>query len=222
MFPLLRIANQIRIPENNDWVIFILLGCAFLYVFMMAGLLRDSTVKEFILQEYTDAGNGFIIWIIVGFVFCLTFSVMISQYIPIVPEPFAKIGLAGYQLNKFGFSLIAVLLFYLSKSLAGYLFFQFTGNGKRWPVFYFTGTRYFFAASLVLMALCIVHYFFPVDHHIIFPYYVAAVAAALIFKILYYLLHRSNILPEDWYYKFLYICTLQIVPAIALWNLLFF
>ena len=222
MFPLLRTPNHIIIPQKHDWVILILLGCAFLYLFMMNGLLRDSTIKEFVLQEYTESGNGLLTWIIVGVVFCLTFSVLISQNIPIVPEPFGKIGLAGYQLNKFGFTFLAILLYYLIKSILGFLIFLFTGNSRRWPVFYFTSTRYFFVASLLLMVLCIVHFYFPIDHHIIFPYYVAAVVAAFIFKLLYYLLHRNHILPQEWYYKFLYICTLQIVPVLALWNLLFF
>lgn len=222
MIPLLRISNQLRIPENNDWVIFILLGCAFLYLFMMIGLLRDSTIREFVLQEYSDSANSLLSWLIVTVVFCLTFSVLISQYVPIIPKPFSELGLFGLQLNKIGFTIIAVFCFYLIKVVFGYFFYQSTGNGNRWSIFYFTNTRFFFIASLVLMVLCVAHYYFPIDHHRIFPYYVGAGAFAFIFKIFYYLFHRNAVLPKEWYYKFLYICTLQFVPVIALWNILFF
>ncbi|TQE61297.1 DUF4271 domain-containing protein, partial [Leptospira interrogans] len=40
-------------------------------------------------------------------------------------------------------------------------------------------------------------------------------------KNLVYIFHNQPILPEKWYYKFLYICTLQIVPVLVLWKFLF-
>jgi hypothetical protein len=56
--------------------------------------------------------------------------VLISQYIPIVPKYIADLQLFGYQLNKFGYTLLAVLFFYLIKSTLGFLFYQSIGDGK--------------------------------------------------------------------------------------------
>ena len=106
----------IRIVQQNDWVVIILVSCIFLYIFMLLSLRRDSSVTEFLLQKFADSTNNFLSWIIISFVF----------------------------------------------------------------------------------------------------------AFAFLFKQIYYILHSSNILPQKWYYKFLYICTLQIVPVLVLWKLLFF
>ncbi|MDO5616201.1 MAG: DUF4271 domain-containing protein, partial [Cruoricaptor ignavus] len=42
------------------------------------------------------------------------------------------------------------------------------------------------------------------------------------FKILFFTFNKNYILPKEWYYKFLYICTLQFAPLFALSKLLFF
>jgi hypothetical protein len=41
--------NHVRIPENNDWVIFILLGCIFLYFYDEVE--REANLKDFLLQN---------------------------------------------------------------------------------------------------------------------------------------------------------------------------
>jgi hypothetical protein len=214
--------NHIRIPENNDWVIFILLGCIFLYVFMMNIIERDANLRDFLLQKYFDASNNLPSWIITSCVTALTLSVLISQYIPIVPKYVADLQIGGYQLNKFGYSLIAVVFFYTTKSTLGFLFYQSIGDGKKWPIFYFTSTKFYFVISFLLIILCITHYYFPIDRYKIFSYYLLFFSFVFIFKVCFYLFHKNNILPEKWYYKFLYICTLQIAPLLLLWKLLFF
>ncbi len=103
--------NHVRIPENNDWVIFILIGCIFLYVFMMNIIERDASLKDFLLQKYFDASNNLPSWIITSCVIALTLSVLISQYIPVVPKFIADLQVFGYQLNKFGYTLLAVMFF---------------------------------------------------------------------------------------------------------------
>lgn len=214
--------NNVRIPENNDWVIFILVGCIFLYVFMMNVIERDASLKDFLLQKYFDASNNLPSWIITSCVTTLTLSVLISQYIPIVPKYIADLQLLGYQLNKFGYTLLAVLFFYLIKSTLGFLFYQSIGDGKKWTIFYFTSTKFYFILTFLLIILCVAHYYFPIDRNKMFLYYLCFFSFVFIFKVFFYLFHKNKILPEKWYYKFLYICTLQIAPLLLLWKLLFF
>lgn len=216
------ITNQIRIPENNDWVIFILLGCIFLYLFMMNIVEREANLKDFLLQKYFDASNNLPSWAITSCVTTLALSVLLSQYVPIVPKYVADLQLFGYQLNKFGFCLLAVVFFYLTKTTLGFLFYQSIGDAKKWTIFYFTSTKFYFILSFLLIILCVTHYYFPIDRNKMFLYYLLFFCFVFIFKIFFYLFHKNNILPEKWYYKFLYICTLQIAPLLLLWKLLFF
>lgn len=225
IFPLPRsqhFINQIRIPENNDWVIFILLGCIFLYLFMINIVEREANLKDFLLQKYFDSSNNLPSWAITSCVIMLTLSVLISQYIPTVPKYVADLQILGYQMNKFGFCLLAVVLFYFVKSGLGFLFFQSIGDGKKWTIFYFTSTKFYFILSFLLFILCVTHYYFPIDRNKMFLYYIMFFSFVFIFKVFFYLFHKNNILPEKWYYKFLYICTLQIAPLLLLWKLLFF
>lgn len=203
-------------------MIFILLGCIFLYLFMMNIVEREANLKDFLLQKYFDASNNLPSWVITSCVTVLTLSVLISQYIPTVPKYIADLQMLGYQLNKFGFCLIAVVLFYIIRSSLGFLFFQSIGDGRKWTVFYFTATKFYFILSFLLIVLCVIHYYFPVDRHKMFLYYLLFFSFVFVFKIFFYLFHKNKILPEKWYYKFLYICTLQIAPLLLLWKLLFF
>jgi hypothetical protein len=97
---------------------------------MMNIIERDASLKDFLLQKYFDASNNLPSWIITSCVTTLTLSVLISQYIPVVPKFIADLQVFGYQLNKFGYTLLAVLFFYLIKSTLGFLFYQSIGDGK--------------------------------------------------------------------------------------------
>ncbi|TXJ00074.1 MAG: DUF4271 domain-containing protein, partial [Chryseobacterium cucumeris] len=122
---------------------------------MMNVIERDASLKDFLLQKYFDASNNLPSWIITSCVTTLTLSVLISQYVPIVPKYIADLQLLGYQLNKFGYTLLAVLLFYLTKSTLGFLFYQSIGDGKKWTIFYFTSTKFYFILSFLLIILCV-------------------------------------------------------------------
>lgn len=212
----------IRIAPQNDWVVFLLIGCIFLYIFMFLSLQRDSTVKEFLLRKFSDSANNFLSWAIISFIFCLVLAAFLSQYIPVVPKRISQIHLFGLELNKFGFTFISILVFYFFKNLLSYIFFAGTGAIKKWGIFYFTASKFYFVVSLFIMVLCVGSYFYPIDHLRVFPYYFSGFALVFIFKLLFYIFHKSDILPQNWYYKFLYICTLQIVPVLVLWKVLFF
>lgn len=212
----------VRIAQQNDWVVFIIIGCIFLYVFMLISLQRDSSVKEFLLQKFPDSSNIFLSWLTISLVSSLLLSVFISQYIPVVPEKIVNLQLFGYELNKFGFTFLSIAAFYIVRTLLSYLFFAGTGDLKKWAVFYFTASKFYFCISILLMFVCIASYFYEIDVLRMFPIYFWAVIVAVLFKILFYFFHTNNVLPEKWYYKFLYICTLQIVPLLVLWKVLFF
>ncbi len=213
---------MVRIAEQNDWVIFLIVGCIFAYLFMLHSLQRGAGLKEFLLQHFEDSSNSFLSWCVVSVVYCLVFSALFSQYIPVVPPLIEKVKVFGYSLNKFGFTLLSVSTVYLFKTAVSYVFFAGSGNFKKWNIFYFAATKFYFCASLLLMVACVIHYYYPIDRLIAFKVYVPVVLLLVIFKVLYYIFHKNRVLPQQWYYKFLYICTLQIVPYLVLWKVLFF
>ena len=212
----------IRIVQQNDWVVIILVSCIFVYIFMLLSLRRDSSVTEFLLQKFADSTNNFLSWIIISLVFALVLSVFVSQNIPVVPQKISDFQFFGYELNKFGFTFVGISVFYFLKNILTYLYFAGTGAAKKWEVFYSIASKFYFCFSIVIMILCLIQYFYRFDKWVMFDVYLAVFAFAFLFKQIYYILHSSNILPQKWYYKFLYICTLQIVPVLVLWKLLFF
>ncbi|SFB79089.1 DUF4271 domain-containing protein [Kaistella jeonii] len=213
---------MVRITQQNDWVVFIIIGCISLYVFMFRSLQRDSTVKEFLMQKFPDASNNLLSWIIISFVFCLVFAAFISQYIPVVPKKVGNIHVLGYELNKFGFTFLVILGFYFIRNMLTYIFFAGTGTIKKWDLFYFTVSKFYFCISVIIIILCVISYFYPDGDLQRLPFYFGGFLGIFLFKLLFYFFHKSDIMPQKWYYKFLYICTLQIVPVLVLWKVLFF
>ncbi len=214
--------HLIRIVQQTDWVVFIIVGCILLYIFMLLYLHRDSSVRVFMMQKFADSSNNLLSWLIISVVFTLLLATFLSQSIPIVPKRISDIHLFGYELNKFGFTLLSLILFYSLKSVLSYIFYAGTGSIRRWSLFQFTASKFYFLFSLILMGLCVFQYFFESSDLQLFDYYVLGFIVVFLFKIFFYLLSPNQILPTKWYYKFLYICTLQIAPVLALWSVLYF
>ena len=223
---------MIRLVQHNDWVVFIILGFILLYVFMLLYLHRDSSVKVFLLQKFADSSNNFLSWLIISCVFTVLLATFISPSIPIVPKLVTDIHFFGHELNKFGFTLGALFLFFTLKSSLSYIFYAGTGSLKKWKLFQFSASKFYFVFSLVLMGLCVYQFFYKVnDVQLtgyfkaidlqIFDYYFVGFMGVFVFKIFFYLLSPNKILPQKWYYKFLYICTLQITPVLVLWKVLY-
>ena len=208
--------------QQNDWVVFIIIGCVLLYIFMLLYLHRDSSVKVFLMQKFADSSNNFLSWLIVSGVFTVLLATFLSQSIPIVPKKISDIQVFGYELNKFGFTLLTLILFYSIKSVLSYVFYAGTGSHKRWKLFQFTASKFYFVFSLLLMILCVYQYYFDVNNLQVFDYYFLGFIAVFLFKVFFYILSPNPILPEKWYYKFLYLCTLQITPLLVLWSVLYF
>ena len=213
---------MVRIVENNDWVIITLIASLFAYVFMFVFLLRDIRLKDFLMQKYEESSNNFLAWGITSLVFCATLSVLISQYIPIVPKEISDLQLFGVELNKFGFTFLSLLIFYVLKAGLGFLFYSGVGNGRKWGIFYFTATKFYFVLSIILIILCFSHYYFDIDKMKMLQIYLFFLSFVFVFKVFFYFFHNNKILPVKWYYKILYICTLQIAPLLVLWRLLFY
>lgn len=212
----------VRIVQQNDWVVFILVGCVLLYIFMLLYLQRDSSVKVFLMQKFADSSNNFLSWTIISLVHCLLLATLLSQSIPLVPKAITEIHLFGYELNKFGFTLAMIIAFYGIKNMLSYIFYAGTGSIKKWSLFQFTASKIYFTLSFLLIVLCVYQYFYEVYIIQLFDYYAIGFGIVFLFKILLYSLSRNKILPQKWYYKILYICTLQIIPIILLWRVLYF
>lgn len=188
---------------------------------MLQSLNRDSNIKDFLLQLPGESANLTANWSIVSVVFSLLLSVLISQYIPIVPQLLSNYQLLGWEINKFGYTLGAIAIFYLLRSLFSFVFYMSINENKRWNLLLFVSTKFYFVYSIVLMVACVVHYYFDIDSQIALRYYWVFFVFAFVFKILFYLFNKNEILPQNWYYKILYICTLQIIPFVVLWKMLF-
>ena len=115
---------MVRIVENHDWVIFTLLGIGFVYIIMLNWLQRGESLLDFLFQEYSGGQNNILNWSIISVAFCVVFSVLFSQYIPVIPPYIAEIDVDGFVLNKIGMMIILLLLFYLLKVLVTLLFFS--------------------------------------------------------------------------------------------------
>lgn len=212
----------IRIAEHNDWVIFTLLGCIISLSLMLISLQREASIKEYLSQSFEDSSNIFLSWFIVSVVYIVSISVLISQFIPIVPSFLRKISIFGLQLNKFGFTFVSISLFYLIKTTLSYFYFYAVRNNKSWQKFYFTATRFYFVLAILIILGCLQQFYFPIKRLEIFQLYLLFFTIIFVFKNIFYLFHNYKILPQTWYYKILYICTLQIIPLLVLWKFLFY
>ena len=161
-------------------------------------------------------------WFITTILFSLSFSILFSQYIPIVPEYITEnTRFLGVELNKFGFLFLSLLLFYFVKNLVIYFFYGSIQQLKKFSSYSFVTQKYYLVYSFVILVISLLHFYIPFNTHIAFHYYMIMIMVAFLLKLLIYLFHNQQILPDEWYYKFLYICTLQILPALVIWKFWF-
>lgn len=212
----------VRLVENNDWVTASLFLSILALVFVLISLNRGSSIKEFITQKAEGSSNVFLSWVISSAVFCLLSSVLFSQYIPIVPKFVDELNILGISLNKLGYCLIVVPLFYLTKAILSFIFYQCINQKKRFMNMQFSASRLYFSGSIVLILLVFINYYFDLDRKMLFPYLITGMFVLYLFKLLTYSLNERGALPKEWFYKILYICTLQIAPMFVLWRLVFF
>jgi hypothetical protein len=213
--------NLVRLLENKDWVVFTLLACILALSLMLISFQRKASLKEFLLQKTEDSSNNYLSWIVVSVVYAMLISLLISQFIPFIPHFISQYSLLGFTLNKFGFTLLSISAFYTIKIIITYFYFFGLRRQKKWQYFYFVATRFYFVLSMILIIACLQINYFPFDRVKTYQTYASLFIIIFVFKNIFYLFHNYKILPKNWYYKFLYICTLQIIPLLVLWKFLF-
>ena len=182
---------------------------------------RNATLKEFFQVQKEESSNILLSWIITSVVFCVMASVVLSQFIPIVPKFVSERSFLGLELNKFGFTLISIMSFYFIKSILTFIFYRSLGVNKLLINFYIVADKFYFFVSLLLIMASIAIFYFPIDEIKFLYIFIISSGILLILKNTLYLFNKAQILPKEWYYKILYICTLQIVPILVLWKFLF-
>jgi len=149
-------------------------------------------------------------------------ALLLSQFVPVVPKSISEIHIFGRELNKFGFTIITLLGFDVMRNILTFLFYSSIGNGKNLKGLTLMASKFFFLESIAFIILGFILYYYPIDLVRYFYLIICLFIGSFILKNLIYLFHSHPILPEKWYYKFLYICTLQIVPILVLWKFLFY
>lgn len=212
---------MVRIVENHDWVIFTLLGLGVVYLILFNWIQKEVSFKEYLLQPYGEAQNNVLSWIFVSGVFIVSQALLLAQYIPIVPRYVTDIDISGWVLNKIGFMIIVLSIYYLLRTLLTLLFYRAIAQPKKWLILGFLAQRFYFIESLIIMMAVIAHYYLGVDREQAYIVYAIAGMVFFVIKNICYFLHKGKPLPREWYYKILYICALQILPMLAVWKFVF-
>ena len=213
---------MVRIPEHNDWVVYVLLACTSAFVVMLQMLQREATLKDFITQGIADRSNILPSWLLISVVHTLLLATLVSQFVPAVPRTLNYFSVLGYSFNKFGYTFWIFAGLYSLRTFLSYLLYAFIGQGKRFSALSFVVSKYFFVVDVLLICSVFALYFLPVSREQFFYGMLFSLILAFLGKIFFYLFSLDKVLPEEWYYKILYICTLQIAPLLALWQCLFF
>ncbi len=212
----------VRLVENNDWITLSVFGCILALMLAFLSLNREASIKEFLLQKIEDAPNVFLTWVVISAVFCVQLTLLFSQYLPAVPKVVENVSIMGFSLNKFGYLFLIVSIFYLFKTVFTFFFYVSINQSKNFNVLIFNSSKIFFVFSMILIILVFLNYYINIETRNFLPIILVLSAFLFVFKIFFYLFNKNNTLPNQWYYKILYICTLQIAPVFAMWRLVFF
>lgn len=202
-------------------MVYCILGSIFAYIIVLSVFNRDASIKDFLLQKIEDSNNLTPSWAIISIVRSVMIALLLSQFVPIVPKFVSELQIFGLQLNKFGFTFLAVLAFDIIKNVLTFFFYNSVGDGKNLKGLALISSKFYFLESIGLIIAGFALYYYPLDLVRYFYAIIFVLIALFVLKNLIYIFHNQAILPEKWYYKFLYICTLQIAPLLMLWKLLF-
>lgn len=212
---------MIRLVENNDWVIFTLLGLVAMCLVMFYWLLRGISVWEYLMQGYKETQNSVLTWLLTSVGFVVVFSLLFSQYIPVVPRVFLELEIEGWVPNKIGSLLLVLCGYYGLKFILTAIFYASIGQIDKILVLGFVAQRFYYVQAVLLMIMSVFHYYYFSEDMFFYPYYEISVGVILMLKNILYFFHKEHPLPNEWYYKILYICTLQILPLLAMWKFIF-
>lgn len=211
----------VRIIENRDWVVGVLLASVLVMIVVLQYLQRERGLKGFFTAAYSDSGNIFPTWILISVVYVLLLSTLFTSYVPMVPLEIERLSLFGFSLNRFGYTLLVFSLFYFSRFFLTFFFYSSVGQDRKWGRLYFVTSKFYMALCFVLIGAVVLNYYFLVERLEFLQVTLLVAVGLFLFKILFYAFNPNYILPKEWYYKILYICTLQFIPILALWKLLF-
>ena len=203
-------------------MVYCILGSIFAYIIVLSVFNRDANIKDFLTQKIEDSNNLTPSWTIISIVRSVMITVILSQFVPVVPKFVSDLQLFGIQLNKFGFTFLAVMTFDIVKNILTFLYYNSIGEGKKLKRLASISSKFYFLESIGLIVAGFALYYYPLDLVRYFYVVLFVLISLFVMKNLIYIFHNQAILPEKWYYKFLYICTLQIVPVLVLWKFLFF
>ena len=203
-------------------MVYCILGSIFAYIIVLSVFNRDANIKDFLTQKIEDSNNLTPSWTIISIVRSVMITVILSQFVPVVPKFVSDLQLFGIQLNKFGFTFLAVMTFDIVKNILTFFYYNSIGEGKKLKRLASISSKFYFLESIGLIVASFALYYYPLDLVRYFYVVLFVLISLFVMKNLIYIFHNQAILPEKWYYKFLYICTLQIVPVLVLWKFLFF
>lgn len=212
---------MIRLVTHNDWVVYSLLVIGIMYVISAYLINKDISLFDYMKMEEEEASNSGINWIITSCVLIFSLSLLLSQYLPTVPKEFSILQIGSYTINKMGATLLIFSIYYLAKTILTYFFYASSGNLGVWKNFYFYINKYNVVSISLILVFVIVQFFLPINKDEAFNVYFSFLIILILGKILFCLFHKQSILPKQWYYKILYICTLQIIPTLVVWKYLF-
>lgn len=210
---------MLRVVENNDWVIIGVFLCIVALLLVSSYLNKGLPLTRFLNQGLQDTVNVWITWVLVSLVFCVLFSILVCDYLP--TSPLLLENFTGYYWSKFGYSFLVITSFYMIKMGFTYFFYYCINQVKRLRKLYFQALKLYLKASIFIIILIFVNYFLEIDKYYYFYFLIFVSFLFFLIKNMTYLMDKNQALPEFWYYKLLYICTLQIAPLFVLWRLFF-
>ncbi|RQP08120.1 MAG: DUF4271 domain-containing protein, partial [Chryseobacterium sp.] len=90
---------MLRLAEQNDWVIWCFVGALVVYAVATRLLNKGGSLLDYLRTPAEDAENTGINWFLTSICFILMLSVLMSQYVPIVPHVFNRdFHLFNYEL----------------------------------------------------------------------------------------------------------------------------
>lgn len=213
--------NVLRNDPSAEWVAWLLLGCLFILAGSFRLLYQHPTVWHYLKAPQVPSVNNLAFYVIVSGVCTALLAALLSGYVPLLPAWTDELRVAGIGLNPFGYTWWVLSLTDAVRVLLTFLLFSATGNAQRWAHFYYFMAKYQVVYSFPLLVLCIARYFFPVDVYHFGEILLITLGLSFIIKIALTLILRPEVLPSPWYYKLLYICTLQFSPVLLVAQLLF-
>lgn len=214
---------MLRIVHNHDWVIFSLLSIGFLYAFTFRIFLREISLKNFFFpKEEHIFSNMFLVWFNFTIGYIVNLCISFSQLLPSTSRLVNEISYDDWILNKIGFSLLCITLFQLFKFILSFIFISNYSDKKfLWKNFYFQSSRAILLQSIFLFGLNLLEFYGQIEKEILLYILIFVFGLFLFIKCCFFLFSRQSFLPNEWYYKILYICTVQILPEVIIWKFLF-